>query len=81
MPHLNEFAPEFLFMSAGLDAHMADDMSSLALTDADYGWITEQLQGIAARRAEGRIVSTLKGSYEPQALARSVIKHLSVFLG
>jgi acetoin utilization deacetylase AcuC-like enzyme len=81
LPHLESFAPEMLFISAGFDAHMADDMSSLALTDDDYGWLTAELVGIAKRHAGGRIVSMLEGGYEPHALARSVIKHLDALLG
>lgn len=80
MPSLEGFAPEFMFVSAGFDGHMADDMSSLSLADADYGWITEQLLGVAKRHAEGRLVSMLEGGYELHALARSVIAHLNVLL-
>ena len=81
LPHLESFAPQFLFISAGFDAHIADDMSSLQLTDEDYGWLTDKLVGIARRHAEGRLVSMLEGGYEPHALARSVVKHLDVMLG
>jgi len=81
LPHLESFKPQMVFISAGFDAHMADDMSSLLLTDEDYGWLTTELKGIAERHAEGRIVSMLEGGYEPHALARSVIKHLDALLG
>ncbi len=81
LPHLDSFAPEMIFISAGFDAHMADDMSSLALSDDDYGWLTTELVRIAARHSNGRIVSMLEGGYEPHALARSVVKHLDALLG
>lgn len=81
LPHLDSFAPQMLFISAGFDAHVADDMSSIALVDGDYAWLTEQLVAVAARHCEGRIVSMLEGGYEPQALARSVVAHLKVLLG
>ena len=81
LPHLEAFRPEMLFISAGFDAHVADDMSSLALTDDDYGWLTGELVKIAQRHAQGRIVSMLEGGYEPHALARSVVRHLDVLLG
>lgn len=81
LPHLDSFRPQLLFISAGFDAHMADDMSSLALTDEDYGWLTTELKAIAERHAGGRIVSMLEGGYEPHALARSVVKHLDALLG
>jgi len=81
LPHLNDFKPEFIFISAGFDAHVADDMSSLQLTDSDYGWLTQQLKDVADTHAQGRILSMLEGGYEPDALARSVVKHLDTLLG
>ncbi len=36
LPALERFAPEFVFVSAGFDAHVSDDMSDLRLVDADY---------------------------------------------
>jgi acetoin utilization deacetylase AcuC-like enzyme len=30
-------------LSAGFDAHIEDDMAMLRFTDADYGWVTQQL--------------------------------------
>ncbi|MGR3365753.1 MAG: histone deacetylase family protein [Maritimibacter harenae] len=81
LPHLEAFDPQILMISAGFDAHVADDMSSLALTDDDYEWVTAKLADIAARHCEGRIVSMLEGGYEPAVLARSVVRHLNVLIG
>jgi len=75
-PALDGFQPELLLISAGFDAHVLDDMSSLALTEADYGWLTSELVAIAKRHSGGRIVSILEGGYETGALARSVVAHL-----
>ena len=80
LPALDRFAPEFLFISAGFDAHLLDDMSGLNLTEADYGWLTERLAAIARTHAKGRILSMLEGGYEPGALARSVVAHLNALL-
>ena len=79
-PTLEAFRPELLLISAGFDAHILDDMSSLALTEADYGWLTGELAAIAKRHAEGRIVSILEGGYDPGALARSVVAHIKALL-
>lgn len=81
LPHLDAFKPQMLFISAGFDAHVADDMSSLQLTDDDYEWVTKALVDVATRHCEGRIVSMLEGGYEPGVLARSVVRHLNVLLG
>jgi acetoin utilization deacetylase AcuC-like enzyme len=79
-PALETFRPEMLFISAGFDAHVLDDMSDLRLTEADYEWLTQELLGIARRHAGGRVLSMLEGGYEPAALARSVIRHLKVLM-
>ncbi|WP_137701421.1 histone deacetylase family protein [Marimonas lutisalis] len=81
VPALEMFQPEFLFISAGFDAHVADDMSHLQLTDADYKWVTEQLLAVARKSAQGRVLSMLEGGYEPAALARSVVAHMNVLIG
>ena len=81
LPRLEAFAPELIIVSAGFDAHQADDMGGLNLVDADYAWVTRRLCAQAARSAQGRIVSALEGGYELHSLARSVEAHLKAFLG
>jgi acetoin utilization deacetylase AcuC-like enzyme len=80
LPALNAFRPQFIFISAGFDGHILDDMSGWKLGEADYGWITGELVSIARQHGEGRIVSMLEGGYEPGALGRSVVAHLKAFL-
>ncbi|WP_111733421.1 histone deacetylase family protein [Roseovarius amoyensis] len=81
LPALDRFRPEFLFISAGFDAHLLDDMSSLALTEDDYRWLTRELVALANTHSSGRILSMLEGGYEPGALARSVVAHINALMG
>ena len=81
LPALNRFKPEFLFISAGFDAHISDDMSGMRLGEGDYGWLTEQLLTVAQTHANGRILSMLEGGYDPGALARSVVAHVKALIG
>lgn len=76
LPKLREFKPEFIFISAGFDAHREDELGQMALVEADYAWITRQLMNIADEYSHGRIVSCLEGGYHLSALARSVVAHL-----
>jgi len=76
LPALEKFRPQMIFMSAGFDAHVEDDMAMLRLTESDYGWVTRQIKAIAERYANGRIVSVLEGGYALSALGRSVVTHL-----
>src|SRR5690606_15044728 len=70
-PRLAAHAPELIRISAGFDAHREDDMGQMALVEADYSWMTEQIVEVADRHAQGRIVSMLEGGYNLSALARS----------
>ena len=81
LPRLEEFRPQMLFISAGFDAHREDELGQLGLVEDDYAWITRQLVALAARHAQGRIVSCLEGGYNLSALARSVAAHLRVLAG
>jgi acetoin utilization deacetylase AcuC-like enzyme len=81
LPALEKFAPEMLFISAGFDAHIEDDMGNLGWQDADYAWLTARLSEVAARHCRGRIISTLEGGYALPALARSVGLHVGVLIG
>ena len=81
LPALRDFEPEFVFVSAGFDAHVADDMSYVRLVDDDFRWVTERIVEIATASAGGRIVSTLEGGYDLDSLARCVEIHLRVLMG
>jgi len=79
LPALREFRPEFILISAGFDAHADDPLANLNLTDDDYAWITREIMTIAEECCEGRVVSTLEGGYDLEALARSVSAHVGAF--
>ena len=78
LPALLAFKPEFIFISAGFDAHQEDDLASLNLVEADFAWVTRQIKLAASSYAQKRIVSTLEGGYALHALARSVAAHVKV---
>ena len=76
LPMLEEFAPEFVIVSAGFDAHRADPLAQLEVETEDFVWLTEELLAIADRHAQGRLVSVLEGGYDLNALAESVATHV-----
>ncbi|MGD0142299.1 MAG: histone deacetylase family protein [Rhizomicrobium sp.] len=76
LPTLDRFAPDFIFISAGFDAHRADPLASLALDEADFAWATTEICRVAARRCDGRVVSALEGGYDLDALASSAAAHV-----
>jgi acetoin utilization deacetylase AcuC-like enzyme len=80
LPTIDAFAPDFLFISAGFDAHAADPLASLDLEAADFGWATAETAKLAARHCAGRLVSTLEGGYDLTALAASAVAHVSALM-
>ncbi|MGZ3160097.1 MAG: histone deacetylase family protein [Burkholderiaceae bacterium] len=81
LPALDAFKPQMLFISAGFDGHREDDMGNLGLVEADYEWVTRQMMQVAARHANGRVVSCLEGGYVMSPLARSAAAHIKVLIG
>lgn len=81
LPALEKFKPQLIFISAGFDAHIEDEMSQISLTDADYRWVTDQIKRIADQYSEGRIISVLEGGYALNALGRSVVAHINGLIG
>ncbi len=80
LPAIDAFEPEFIFISAGFDAHEKDPLASLKLREEDYVWITLALMEAAERLCAGRIVSMLEGGYDLSALASSVAVHVQALM-
>ncbi|MDX5351250.1 MAG: histone deacetylase family protein, partial [Paracoccaceae bacterium] len=73
-PVLKGWKPELLLISAGFDAHADDPLAGLDWQAEDYRWLTERLCDFAG----GRVVSTLEGGYDLEALAACVAAHVGV---
>lgn len=73
-PALDAWKPELLLISAGFDAHVDDPLAGLEWQADDYRWLTDRLCDFAG----GRVVSTLEGGYDLDALAESVAAHVGV---
>jgi acetoin utilization deacetylase AcuC-like enzyme len=80
LPALRQFAPEFLLVSAGFDAHQADPLAQLRFHDEDYAWATTELRRVAEDCCAGRLVSTLEGGYDLSALASSAAAHVQALM-
>jgi acetoin utilization deacetylase AcuC-like enzyme len=80
LPALDSFRPEFVFVSAGFDAHRADPLAELRLTEDDYAWATREICALAAKHCGSRVVSALEGGYDLDALARSAAAHVRALM-
>ena len=81
LPALDKFAPEFIIVSAGFDAHGRDPLAQLNVHERDFGLITRRLMDVADKHAGSRLVSVLEGGYDLEGLARSVDSHVSALMG
>jgi acetoin utilization deacetylase AcuC-like enzyme len=75
-PALEAFKPELIYISAGFDAHINDPLADLALTTADYAWITQFIKEFAKIHCKNRIISSLEGGYHLPSLAESALAHI-----
>ena len=80
LPSLNAFEPDLILISAGFDAHAADPLGSIELTEEDFAWATLKVMEIADRHADNRVVSMLEGGYDINALASSVGVHIQALM-
>lgn len=76
MGPLDAFAPDLVLISAGFDAHARDPLAEQALEAEDYAWATRAIASVARSRCGGRIVSSLEGGYDLQALGQSALAHV-----
>lgn len=79
-PALEAFAPELVVVSAGFDAHAADPLANLNWIEDDFTWITHAICDLADAHAGGRVVSTLEGGYDLDALGASIAAHVGVLM-
>jgi acetoin utilization deacetylase AcuC-like enzyme len=80
LPRVEAFRPGLILISAGFDAHRDDPLANLALTEADFGWITRELCAVANRHCLGRVVSSLEGGYDLDALGASAAAHVAAMM-
>ncbi len=77
-PVVEEFAPDWVLVSAGYDAHNRDPLADLRLVEADYGLLG---QAVSRLVPPGRLIMFLEGGYDLAALKGSVTATLDGVAG
>ena len=80
LPRLRDYAPELILVSAGFDAHADDPLANLNWTTEDFAWLTRELCSVAAEVCSGRLVSSLEGGYDLDALSDAVAAHVAALM-
>lgn len=78
MPKLESFAPEWLLVSCGFDAHAHDPLAELRLVESDYAAMARML---AATAPLDRILVFLEGGYHLPAIRDSSKAVIRALLG
>ena len=65
LPRLTKFKPDLIMISAGFDGHENEyiNKGKMKLNEFDFAYITQQIQFIANKYCNGRVVSVLEGGY------------------
>jgi acetoin utilization deacetylase AcuC-like enzyme len=68
---IEDFAPEAILVSAGTDAHAADPIANLRVTEAGYEEVAREVGAVSARLGLRGVALTLEGGYDLAALRAS----------
>lgn len=77
LPAVEGFAPDLIIISAGFDAHKRDPLAGLLLETEDFAWVTREICALAARVCGGKVVSSLEGGYDLEALGDASAAHVA----
>ncbi|KAG9086282.1 Histone deacetylase hda1 [Ceratobasidium sp. 370] len=77
MPIAYEFAPELVFISAGFDAALGDDLGDCEVTPSCYAHMTALLSTLAG----GKVVVALEGGYNLKSISDSAVAVARTLLG
>jgi acetoin utilization deacetylase AcuC-like enzyme len=80
-PALRRFKPRLILVSAGYDAHWADELAMMQLSTTGFARMVAVIKEIADELCAGRLVFSLEGGYNLDALAHSVKATFGVLLG
>jgi len=81
VPALRRYRPQLVLVSAGFDAHFADDIAGQQLSVDGYGALVSMIKATADELCGGRIVVALEGGYHLVALPWCVRRTIELLLG
>lgn len=81
VPVARGFEPQLILVSAGFDAHWADQLAMMQVSVKSFAQMVMILKELAAELCQGRLVFTLEGGYNLQVVASSIKAVFDVLLG
>jgi acetoin utilization deacetylase AcuC-like enzyme len=81
VPALADFQPDLIWVSAGYDAHARDPLAMMEMSTEGFGVVSSLLVEAAEELCEGRILATLEGGYDLEALPVSLLATIAAMAG
>jgi len=81
VPVARRFQPQLILVSAGFDAHWADQLAMMQVSAKGFAQMVMILKELAAELCQGRLIFTLEGGYNLQVVASSIKAVFDVLLG
>jgi len=81
IPAVKRFNPQFVLVSAGFDAHWADNISAMQVSITGFAEMVKLIKGLADEICGERLVLLLEGGYNLEALSAAVQATFEVLLG
>lgn len=81
LPVLRSFAPHLILVSAGYDAHHADDIAYQRVSVDGFGALVSLIRDAARDLCDGKVLFALEGGYHLTALPWSVRRTLELLRG
>jgi acetoin utilization deacetylase AcuC-like enzyme len=79
-PAVRRFKPQLILVSAGYDAHWADDISAMQLSTSGFIRMVKTIKSLAEEMCNHRLTLVLEGGYNLTALSASVKATFEVLL-
>lgn len=77
---IEPYNPQLVLVSAGFDAHRRDPLANLNWETEDFAWLAHRICDLADKCCDGRVVSSLEGGYDLEALGDSVGAYINVMM-
>ena len=78
-PLAARYAPDWVLVSCGFDAHRADPLTGLGLSAGDYGALAPRMAQLATR--PGRVIVFLEGGYDLGVLRDGTASTVTALVG
>jgi len=78
---IQQYKPQFILVSAGLDGHYTDPVASLSLSAICYQEVYETIVNLSSELCEGKLISVLEGGYSQNFVGKIAVAAVAKMSG